>query len=186
MTEPTLTIEPQSHRTTFTAMHTGSLGPEQISVELGYQNTTELYLAADPPRPEELSAALSVLELHLDDVVRIWAAEPSPDDGRTVLDMTVRDGTVRGAGPVFETLAAVEIGLDPYDRDAVDGFELSREAVEDVFRTLATEALGDRLYNPGLSPEWGELILGGACVVVEIYRHWDLRSITVLDPAPGS
>lgn len=169
MTSPVLTIEPQSHRTTFSVSDAAPSVPGSVSVDVGYKNTTERYLGSDPPRPEELSAALSVIELHLDDVARS-------------LELTLREGAVHGIGPVFTTLAAVEIGLDPYQRDRVDGFPLTRSGVEDVFRTLATEALRDRLYNPGLSPEWGELILGGACVVVEIYRHWDLRSITVLDP----
>ena len=39
---------------------------------------------------------------------------------------------------------------------------LTRDAAEDVFRTLATEPLADRLHNPGLPRERADIIVGGA------------------------
>lgn len=184
MIDPTITIDPRSHRTTFSISGI-DLAPTTsvLHIDLGYQNTTDSFLESDPPRPEELSAALSVIELHLDDVARELTAERNPDDGTTPFDRTVRRGMVAGGGPIFATLAAVEIGLDPFDPELVDGFELTRAAVEDVFRTIATEPLADRLHNPGLTPEWADVIVGGACVIVEAYRCWDLGSITVTAPA---
>ncbi|MFW2381573.1 MAG: hypothetical protein ACN4GZ_07430, partial [Acidimicrobiales bacterium] len=131
---------------------------------------------SDPPRPEELSAALSVVELHLDDVGRELNADRSPDDGRSPFEMVVRDGDVIGIGPVFANLAAVELG---HAGEAIDGFELTRDAVEDVFRTIATEALEDRVHNPGLDPAWAASMVGGACIVVETFRCWDLEAITI-------
>ena len=40
-------------------------------------------------------------------------------------------------------------GSPIYDHDALHHFVLDKEAAEDVFRTLATEARADRLHNPG-------------------------------------
>ena len=51
------------------------------------------------------------------------------------------------------SIAAVELGR--YDRDAVHHFVLTRDAAEDVFRTLATERLADRVHNPGLPARAG-------------------------------
>ncbi len=184
MMAPTITIDPQSHRTTFSISGVDPAPTtSMLHIDLGYQNTTDTFLGTDPPRPEELSAALSVIELHLDDVARELTADRSPDDGTTPFDKTVRGGMVSGGGPIFATLAAVEIGLVPFDPERVDGFVLTRAAVEDVFRTIATEPLLDRLHNPGLTPEWADVIVGGACVIVEAYRCWDLSSITVSAPA---
>ena len=56
---------------------------------------------------------------------------------------------------------------------------LTRIAVEDVFRTLATESLVDRLHNPGLPAQRADIIVGGCCVLVAIMRKLQLNSITV-------
>ena len=170
----TLLFEPQSGSTTFSLSGVHPLPDRSVSFDLGYSSVSDTYLSSDPPKPEELSAALSVVELHLDDVVRELNAVRSTDDGRTAYEMTVRDGQVIGVGPIFVNLAAVELGHD------VSGeFELTRDAVEDVFRTVATESLEDRIFNPGLDARWAPVLVGGACLVVEAYRCWDLESVTV-------
>ena len=76
-------------------------------------------------------------------------------------------------------MAAVEIGLAAYDRDELHGFVLERSAAEDVFRTLATESAADRGFNPGLEADRVDLIVGGACVVVETMRQLNIEEITV-------
>ena len=52
-------------------------------------------------------------------------------------------------------------------------------AVEDVFRTLATESLADRLHNPGLPRDRADVIVGGCCVLVALMRRWDAPHVTV-------
>jgi exopolyphosphatase/guanosine-5'-triphosphate,3'-diphosphate pyrophosphatase len=90
-----------------------------------------------------------------------------------------RAGTVLGVAGTITTVAAVEIGLAIYDRDAIHHFVLTRDAVEDVFRTLATEALADRIHNPGLAPERAPVIVGGLCVLVAIMRRLGLDELVV-------
>jgi exopolyphosphatase / guanosine-5'-triphosphate,3'-diphosphate pyrophosphatase len=139
------------------------------SAELGAGTLTDTYLGADPPSPWELSAALSVVELHVDDVIR-------EVDG---LGEVLRDGTVVGVGGTVTTVAAVELGLRTYDPDRIHHFGLSRDAVEDVFRTLATESAADRAHNPGLPADRVEVIVGGSCVLVEVMRRLGIDEILV-------
>ena len=80
--------------------------------------------------------------------------------------------TLVGLAGTITTVAAVEIGLATYDRDAIHHFVLTKDAVEDVFRTLATEALVDRIHNPGLEKERADVIVGGCCILVEIMRYF--------------
>jgi exopolyphosphatase / guanosine-5'-triphosphate,3'-diphosphate pyrophosphatase len=128
-----------------------------MSVDIGCVRLTEKFLHHDPPQPEELSACISLTDAYLDDVVReIPAAE-----ARTLVGLA---GTVT-------TVAAVEIGLETYDRDRIHHFHLTREAAEDVFRTLATESRADRVHNPGLEEARADVIVAGCCVLVALFRH---------------
>ena len=52
----------------------------------------------------------------------------------------------------------------------------SPDAAEDVFRTLATEATEARRHNPGLDPGRVDVIVGGCCVLVGIFRYFGFRS----------
>ncbi|MYJ29843.1 MAG: exopolyphosphatase, partial [Acidimicrobiaceae bacterium] len=139
---------------------------DALSLDIGSVRLTEKYVHHDPPRPEELSACLSVTELHLDDAVR--AIPALSGECRLV-----------GVAGTITTVAAVELGLATYDRDRVHHFRLSKEAAEDVFRTLATEALADRVHNPGLHPGRADVIVAGTCILVRIMRYFDFDECLV-------
>ena len=121
-----------------TELAVGTAEPEGVmSLDIGCVRLTEKFLHSDPPAPEELSQALSVSRDYLDDVAR-------------ELPATVEAATFVGLAGTVTTVAAVELGVD-YDRDAIHHFRLSRDAAEDVFRTLATETAGaaDPQPRPG-------------------------------------
>ena len=130
-----------------------------ISLDMGCVRLTERFLEHDPPRAEELSNCLSVVELYLDDVRR---AIPDLDQVRTFVGLA---GTVT-------TVAAVEIGLADYDRDRIHHFHLTKHATEDVFRTLATETIAERMENPGMEAQRADVIVGGLCVLVQVMRRF--------------
>ena len=73
-------------------------------------------------------------------------------------------------GKTITTIAAVEQGLPEYDPDRIHHFRLTRDAVEEVFRTLATESAAQRAHNPGLEAGRVDVIVGGAAVLVGIFR----------------
>ncbi|HNI34230.1 MAG TPA: Ppx/GppA phosphatase family protein [Microthrixaceae bacterium] len=130
-----------------------------VSIDVGCVRMTERYLVSDPPDAAELSSCLSVLQLHWDDV---RAALPAAFDAARLVGL---------AGTVVN-MAAVEIGLAAYDRSATHHFVLTKDAAEDVFRTLATETVEDRKHNPGLDVGRADVIVGGACILVSIMRNF--------------
>ena len=136
------------------------------SIDIGCVRLTEKYIHHDPPRPEELVACLSIVEAYVDEIVREFP------------DIAASPSFVGLAGTV-STTAAVELGLAEYDRDRVHHFVLTRAAVEDVFRTLATENRAERLGNPGLEVGRADVIVGGLCVLVQIMRQLDLDECLV-------
>jgi exopolyphosphatase/guanosine-5'-triphosphate,3'-diphosphate pyrophosphatase len=135
-------------------------------VDIGCVRLTERFLHGDPPRPEELSQALSVVHDYLDDVQREL---PAVKESRLLVGLA---GTVT-------TVAAVEMGLATYDRDRIHHFVLTKAAAEDVFRTLATEKRAQRIYNPGLEEARADVIVGGCVVLVAIMRHFGFEECLV-------
>jgi exopolyphosphatase/guanosine-5'-triphosphate,3'-diphosphate pyrophosphatase len=150
------------------AVGAGGGGPPDgvVSVDLGCVRVTEKFLHRDPPLPEELSQALSVVHDHLDDVAReLPAATEAP--------------TLVGLAGTVTTVAAIELGLPEYDRDRIHHFVLTRQAAEDVFRTLATEPRAERAHNPGLEEGRVDVIVGGAAVLVAVMRYFDFNECLV-------
>ena len=137
-----------------------------LSTDMGCVRMTEKFIHSDPSKPDELVSALSVVELHLDDVE---AAIPNARNATQLVGL---------AGTVAST-AMVEQGLATYDRDAVHHFTLTKDAVEDVFRTLATEDRDQRMANPGMEEGRVDVIVGGLCVLVRIMRQFDFDQCLV-------
>jgi len=119
-------------------------------------------LQADPPLPEELTNAIGLIVDHLDDVTRELPAAAFAD-------------TLEICGLGIDALAAVELGATP-----TLPFLLGRDAAEEVFRTLATEAAADRSRNPGLQAELVHTVLGACCAVVGVMRSLHVPSVTVV------
>ena len=137
-----------------------------ISIDVGCVRMTERFLEHDPPLPEELTAAISLTDTYLDDVVR-----EIPEAGSAA--------TFVGLAGTITNVAAVELGIPEYDPDAIHHFVLTREAAEDVFRTFATEAHDDRIHNPGLERARADVIVGGTCVLVAIMRRFAIDELLV-------
>ena len=137
-----------------------------VSLPFGAVNLTEAELHRDPPRPEELTNAISLVSDAIDDVAHNY-----PLIGQI-------DRVVGVAGTIV-TVAAVEVGQKTFDPSALHKLKLSREAVEDVFRTLATERLSDRVFNPGLPRDRADIIVGGCFVLVAVMRRLQISEIVV-------
>ncbi|MDH3293048.1 MAG: hypothetical protein OER95_01855, partial [Acidimicrobiia bacterium] len=140
----------------------------RMSLPIGASTVTEHYLAGDPPRAEELSAALSVIELYLDDLRR-----EQPD-----LAAALAQGRAEVVGlGAIRFIAEVELGRN--EGDEIEGYQLTCTATEEVFRALATESAGERTANPGLRPEHVDGIVGAMCVLVETMRQFGIAALRV-------
>ena len=137
-----------------------------VSLPFGAVNLTEAELHRDPPRPEELTNAISLVSDAVDDVAHNY-----PLIGHVE--------RVVGVAGTIVTVAAVEVGQKTFDPSALHKLKLSREAVEDVFRTLATEPPSDRIFNPGLPRDRADIIVGGCCVLVAVMRRLQISEIVI-------
>ena len=137
-----------------------------MSLDIGCVRLSERYVESDPPLPGGLVACLSITQAHLDDVAR------EMPESFTAATFVGLPGTVSAA-------AMIEIGLATYDRDQVHHFRLTKDAAEDVYRTVAMENRADRAHNPGLEPGRVDTIVAGMCILVRIMRYFGIEEVLV-------
>jgi len=136
------------------------------SADIGCVRISERFIANDPPLPEELSAAQSLIDLLLDDVLMNI---PSIQSSTNIYGV---------AGTVSAT-SMVEQGLYKYNFDLVHGHIMSKQDIEEVFRLLATDNREGRLSNPGMEEGRVDVIVGGLCILAQIMRKLDFEQIQV-------
>jgi len=161
---PTMVIDIGGGSTEYT------VGTESIeifaSIPFGAVTSTDSHISSDLPRPEDLTNLIGAVSDELEDITR----------DHPIVATAMR--TVGVAGTIV-TIAAVELGLHEFDDSALHGMSLSRDAAEDVFRTVATEPLALRVQNPGLGPDRADIIVAGCCILVATMRRLHLSEITV-------
>jgi uncharacterized protein len=129
----------------------------------GVVNLTEAeFVGSDPPSPAQLTNALGAVGDEFDDVVR----------GHSEL---IDVAAVTFSGPLASTLARLEAGSDVVG----NRFVLPRDAAGEIFRTVATEAAGDRAYNPGIPREHVETVIAACCIVLTVMRRLHLDQVTI-------
>jgi exopolyphosphatase/guanosine-5'-triphosphate,3'-diphosphate pyrophosphatase len=135
------------------------------SLELGSVRHTERFLHGDPPTPHELAqcagAARSLLAEHVPDEVR-----------RRVT------GAIGVAG-TLTTLAALDLGLERYDRARVHGHRLGRETARAQLERLAALTVAERRALPAMEPGRAPVIVAGAVILAETLDLFGLEAIEV-------
>jgi exopolyphosphatase/guanosine-5'-triphosphate,3'-diphosphate pyrophosphatase len=82
-----------------------------------------------------------------------------------------------GVAGTATSLAALDLGLVPYDPERVHGHVLSREAVEAQLVRLAALPLEERRRVPGLEPERAPVIVAGAVILREVLARYGLAGL---------
>ena len=77
------------------------------------------------------------------------------------------------------TLAALDLGLDAYDRERVHGHRLSLAGARAQLDRLAALPLAERREVPALEPERAPVIVAGAVILAETLAHFGLDAIEV-------
>lgn len=161
---PTLVIDIGGGSTEYTV---GVLDAEMsASIPFGSVTGTASHITTDRARPEDLTNLIGAVSDELEEIQRAIPAINSP--ARAI-----------GIAGTVVTIAAIEIGLASFDDTALHGFVLTRDAAEDVFRTMATETLAQRVLNPGLSADRADIIVAGCCILVATMRRLRLDEIII-------
>ncbi len=135
------------------------------SLQAGVVRHTERHISADPPAPVELE------ELAGDVRTLIADALAGPEEAHATTGIAVA-GTPT-------SLAAVELGLEPYDPARVHGHVLSLEAIQHRLSQFASVPLAERAAIAGLHPDRAPTIIAGCVILIEAMRAFGLDRIQV-------
>jgi len=133
------------------------------SLQAGVVRHSERHIASDPPTAAELEA----LAADVRGLIEAGTAEaPDPEAGIAVA------GTPT-------SLAAIDLGLVPYDPEQVHGHVLGLRSIQRMLSQLASVPLAERAQIPGLHPDRAPTIVAGVVILVEAMRAFGLDEITV-------
>jgi exopolyphosphatase / guanosine-5'-triphosphate,3'-diphosphate pyrophosphatase len=138
-----------------------------VSTQVGVVRHTERHIADDPPLPEQIATlARDVRETFERDV-------PAELRGRPVSAVAVA-GTAT-------SLAAIDLALDPYDPEAVEGHELSLSRCGEILDQLAAMPNDTRREVIGLHPDRAPTIVAGVVILREALLLFGLDRVSVSD-----
>jgi exopolyphosphatase/guanosine-5'-triphosphate,3'-diphosphate pyrophosphatase len=133
------------------------------SLQAGVVRHSERHINSDPPTAIEL--------------------ESLAGDVRGLIEAAVGPGVEAEAGIAVAgtptSLAAIEMGLEPYDPARVHGHTLALSSIQRMLSQLASAPLAERVKIPGLHPDRAPTIVAGVVILVEAMRAFGLDRIEV-------
>jgi exopolyphosphatase/guanosine-5'-triphosphate,3'-diphosphate pyrophosphatase len=134
-----------------------------VSVPIGSVRMTERFVHSDPPTPGEAAALVEGIDA---------ALAPHPLPARVPLVGTAGTAT---------TIAAVAVGLEPYDPDRVQGMRVARAEVDAQLRRYLGMTTAGRGAIRGLDPKRADVIHAGCAIVSRVMARMDAETLVVSD-----
>jgi exopolyphosphatase/guanosine-5'-triphosphate,3'-diphosphate pyrophosphatase len=135
-----------------------------VSTQVGVVRHSERHLNADPPTGAELAA------LREDAGAILRDALPADPPERVV--------AVAGTATMA---ASMDLELEPFDADRVEGHILTLDALRERLKALAAVPLQERVKTPGLHPDRAPTIVAGVAILIEILEATGAETVTVSD-----
>jgi exopolyphosphatase / guanosine-5'-triphosphate,3'-diphosphate pyrophosphatase len=160
--QPTLVVDIGGGSTEL-VVGTGAEISFHTSLQAGVVRHSERHIASDPP---------SAIEL-----------ESLAGDVRGQIEAATEEGVEAAAGigvaGTPTSLAAVEMGLEPYDPARVHGHVLQLPSIQRMLSQLASTPLAERREIPGMHPDRAPTIVAGVVILIETMRAFGLDQIEV-------
>jgi len=134
-----------------------------VSVPIGSVRMAERHVQNDPPSPEDGVALVAGIDAAL-------APHPLPHGVPLV-----------GIAGTATTLAAVAIGLEPYDPDRVQGMRVPRVEVDAQLRRYLSASTAERSTIRGLDPKRADVIHAGCAIIARVMARMEADALVVSD-----
>ncbi len=139
------------------------------SFDVGSVRLTERHIKSDPPTRAEMDMVTRTVHEAFATEPRVWEVARQ-----------VRSSPVGIAGTVT-TLAAVSLGLAPYDGTRVHGHTMTLDEVGTVVSKLAALPLSERKTVSGLEPQRADVIVAGGLLVMATLEALGAKALRVSD-----
>jgi exopolyphosphatase/guanosine-5'-triphosphate,3'-diphosphate pyrophosphatase len=163
--QTTVVVDIGGGSTEFVVGQPGGEPTFHVSTRMGSVRHTERHLAHDPPSGDELRALTR-------DVDEILTAE-IPAEVRADVEHAI---AVAGTAT---SLGAIDLRLEPYDPDRVQGHQLSLAACDAALAALAEVPLEERRRVTGLHPDRAPTIVAGVAILVRSLRAFGLERVEI-------
>ncbi|MES9588307.1 Ppx/GppA phosphatase family protein [Streptomyces sp. NPDC007076] len=140
------------------------------SVDIGCVRMTERHLVrdgvvTDPPAPAQIDAIRADIDAALD-----LAEESVPLTGA---------GTLVGLAGTVTTLAAIALGLDAYDSEAIHHSRISFDQVQEITGRLLGSTHAERAAIGAMHPGRVDVITSGALILLAVMKRTGAREVVV-------
>jgi len=132
------------------------------SLDIGSVRYTERFVRTDPPEPQELVDCARAVDAVLEDRAAQIEAQHAI-----------------GVAGTVTTLAALDLGLERYDRARVHAHRLTTAGARTQLERLAALPLRERRELPAIEPDRAPVIVAGAVILVSILDRFGLAEIEV-------
>jgi exopolyphosphatase/guanosine-5'-triphosphate,3'-diphosphate pyrophosphatase len=129
-----------------------------VSTQNGVVRHSERHLHHDPPTAAELAALAADVEVPVAPAAAAVAVA----------------GTATSC-------AAIDLALEPYDAERVEGYVLAVERLREIRDRLAALPLERRAEVPGLHPDRAPVIVAGVVILLRVLEAYDLDRVEVSD-----
>lgn len=165
-------------------------GPEiekHVSLQIGAARHSERHLREDPPSPAELEHLAASVREAIDGTAAEWSRPPATSNsGRNAAEDGSGANTSHPSPPkgiavagTATSLAAIDLVLEPYDPDAVEGHVLPLKAVQRMCSELSALPLAERQEVTGLHPDRAPTIVAGTVILIQAMRAFGLAEVTI-------
>jgi exopolyphosphatase / guanosine-5'-triphosphate,3'-diphosphate pyrophosphatase len=138
-----------------------------VSAQIGVVRHSERHIHSDPPARAELAALAADVDQGIAAVV--------PEHVRSRAQAAV---AVAGTAT---SCAAIDLELEPYDTNKIEGRVLSRERLGELLERLAALPLEERRKVRGLNPDRAPTIVAGVIVLSRVLDAFGLSEVEVSD-----
>lgn len=132
-----------------------------VSIDMGSVRFTERFFEEDPPSDQQMNRAQSEIRRLLND-------QKKPGEEFDLI----------GVAGTITSIAAIEMGLNDYDVEKLNGFLLKREAVEkfiDEFSKTSSQKIEEKY--PRFLKGRGEVVLAGILILKEVMEWSGKKTI---------
>jgi len=148
-----------------TELVSGSLGE---SLDLGSVRFTERFLKSDPVTDPEFWAARATIDEALLGFVAKWP-DLSGAKGKALV----------GVAGTCTTLAAWQLELEKFSREAIDGVELTRGDIHRMVEELKWRSVAERMELKGMEKGRADVLLAGALILWRTMEALQFKTIKI-------